>query len=168
MNVPKVFVSYSHESDAHKAWVRKLATDLRGNGVDAILDQWDLAPGQDVSLFMQRGVADSDRVIMVCSEAYVGKADGATGGVSYERLIITGEVVGNIDTKKFIPVIRGNASARKVPQCIGPRLYIDFTRDAEYAAKLEELLHELHDFPVLAKPPVVAPLGIRRCHAVAR
>ena len=42
MPEPVVFVSYSHDSEAHKAWVLKLATDLRSNGVDAILDVWDL------------------------------------------------------------------------------------------------------------------------------
>lgn len=26
---PKVFISYSHDSDTHKNWVLKLATDLR-------------------------------------------------------------------------------------------------------------------------------------------
>jgi hypothetical protein len=41
MAVPvRVFVSYSHDSDPHRAWVLKLATDLRANGVDATLDQW--------------------------------------------------------------------------------------------------------------------------------
>src|SRR5580704_11815600 len=151
---PTVFISYSHDSKEHKVWVARLATDLRGNGVDVTLDQWDLAPGQDMSLFMQRGVASSDRVLLVCSEAYVTKADGGAGGVGYERLIITGEVVDNIDTKKFIPIIYGNASARKVPRCLGPRLYIDFSRDEEYAAKLEDVLRELHNFPLLAKPPL--------------
>lgn len=26
---PRVFMSYSHDSDAHRSWVRRLATDLR-------------------------------------------------------------------------------------------------------------------------------------------
>jgi len=49
----RVFISYSHDSEAHKAWVLKLATDLRTASVDAGLDQWDLALGQDTSAFMQ-------------------------------------------------------------------------------------------------------------------
>ena len=172
MNPPKIFVSYSHDSKEHKAWVARLSTDLRSNGVDVVLDQWDLALGQDVSAFMQRSVASSDRVIMICSEEYVKKADAGVGGVGYERLIITSEVVENIDTKKFIPVIRGNPSSLKVPRCIGPRLYIDFVRDEDYAEKLEEILREIHNSPTSTKPPVgtnpfsgsVAPggAGLRR------
>jgi hypothetical protein len=45
MTNPSVFLSYSHDSEAHKAWVRKLVADLRAQGVDATLDQWDLRPG---------------------------------------------------------------------------------------------------------------------------
>ncbi len=65
MSAPKVFISYSHDSDGHKKWVRHLATDLRANGVDVSLDQWDLELGQDVVEFMRRGITESDRVTFV-------------------------------------------------------------------------------------------------------
>ena len=35
---PTVFVAYSHDSSEHKMWVARLATDLRRNGIEAILD----------------------------------------------------------------------------------------------------------------------------------
>ncbi len=151
---PVVFISYSYDSDDHKTWVRKLATDLRTNGVDVTLDQWDLAPGQDIATFMERGVSSSDRVLIICSEIYVKKAEGGSGGVAYERLIVTSELVTSIDTKKFLPIIRNNAGHRKTPPFLGPRLYIDSTHDTEYPTKLEELLRELHGQPALVKPPL--------------
>lgn len=154
MSVPLVFISYSHDSEEHKAWVRQLAADLRSNGIDAILDQWELSPGQDVSAFMQDGITKSDRVVMVCSSAYVTKADGGLGGVGYERLVVTGELVANIDTKKFLPLLRGNPGTPKTPAYLGPRLYIDFTHDIEYQARVEELLPELHSSPATSKPPL--------------
>jgi hypothetical protein len=119
--MPLVFISYSHDSGEHKAWVRQLTTDLRTNGIDAVLDQWDLSPGQDIVAFMQRGVSKSDRVLMVCSDIYVAKSDGGLGGVGYERLIVTSELVANIDTKKFLPIIRNNSSTQKTPIFLGPR-----------------------------------------------
>jgi len=122
MAVVRVFVSYSHDSDAHKAWVLKLATDLRAASVDASLDQWDLAPGQDTSMFMQQGISESDRVVLVCTESYVKKAEAGSGGVGYELLILTAELVQNIDTKKFIPLVRNNSLKGKVPNFLGPRL----------------------------------------------
>ena len=67
MTNPSVFLSYSHDSVAHKAWVRKLAEDLRGQGVDATLDQWDLRHGADLVAFMEAGIREAERVLMVCS-----------------------------------------------------------------------------------------------------
>lgn len=156
MSAPKVFLSYSHDSPEHKEWVLKLATDLRNNGVDATLDQWELVPGQDVTAFMQNGIVSADRVLMVCSDTYVSKAEAGVGGVGFERLIVTAEVVQSIDTKKFIPLVRGNSGATKVPRFLGPRLYIDFTDDTAYLAKREELLRELLGAPAAVKPPLGA------------
>ena len=149
---PKAFISYSHNSAEHKTWVLKLASDLRAIGVDIVLDQWDLVPGQDISLFMQRGIADADRVILVCSSAYVSKAEQGIGGVGYERLIVTAEVVQSIDTTKFIPILRGSNPNRKLPVFLGPRLYIDFESDIDYDAKLVELAREVHGAPAISKP----------------
>lgn len=154
MSAPKVFISYSHDSADHKAWVLKLASDLRTKGIDVTLDQWDLTPGQDMSLFMQNGVENADRVLLICSETYVEKADGGSGGVGYERLIVTVEVVRAIDTRKFIPVIRSNTSSKTTPTFVGPRLYVDFRNDLQYEEKLEELSREIHGTPATAKPPL--------------
>jgi hypothetical protein len=149
----RVFISYSHDSEAHKAWVLKLASDLRAGSVDASLDRWDLALGQDTAAFMQRGITESDRVVLVCTENYVTKAEAGSGGVGYERLIVTAELVQNIDTKKFIPVIRDNGQ-KKTPKFLGPRLHVDFSDDAQYPAKLEELLREILGAPSAVKPPL--------------
>ena len=93
MSSPKVFISYSHDSEPHKKWVIKLATELQKNGVETILDQWDLRPGQDIATFMQRSITDANRVIIICSNDYVSKSEAGKGGVGYEKLIITAEVV---------------------------------------------------------------------------
>ena len=42
---PRVFLSYSHDSEVHRAWVRLLAERLLKGGVEVTLDQWDLRPG---------------------------------------------------------------------------------------------------------------------------
>ena len=151
---PKAFISYSHDSSAHKDWVLKLASDLRAKGVDVVLDQWDLVPGQDVSLFMQRGISEADRVIMVCSTAYVTKSEEGVGGAGYERLIVTSEVVNSIDTIKFIPILRGANGSKRTPLFLGPRMYIDFENNSEYELKLIELARQIHGAPAVSKPPL--------------
>ena len=154
MPTPSVFISYSHDSPEHKAWVLRLATDLRAASIDASLDQWDLAPGQDVVTFMHDGIAKSDRVLLVCTEQSVRKSEGGLGGVGYERLIVTAEMVEAIETKKFIPIVRSNPSLSKTPKHLGPRLFIDFSDDAAYATSLETLRRELLGIPAAPKPPL--------------
>ena len=64
---PKIFISYSHDSPEHKQWVAELASRLRHDGVDVILDQWDLSLGVDVTKFMEDNLSQSDRVLLICS-----------------------------------------------------------------------------------------------------
>jgi hypothetical protein len=60
--MPTAFISYSWDSDEHRNWVQRFATDLRYQGVDAWLDQWELRLGDDLTTFMERGVSEADYV----------------------------------------------------------------------------------------------------------
>jgi len=99
MDHPRAFISYSHDSPAHKQWVAELGAKLRHNGVDIILDQWDLSLGDDVARFMEEGLTKSDRVLVVCTPEYVRKADAGEGGVGYEKMIVTAQIVRDLGTK---------------------------------------------------------------------
>src|SRR5947207_2557923 len=147
MPAPKVFISYSHDSPEHKVWALRLATSLRGMGIDTGIDQWDLRAGQDMAEFMAKGISTADRVVMICTETYVAKAEAGKGGVGYERLIVTAEVVAAIDTIKFIPIVRNNTGQRRVPIFLGPRMYVDFSDDAQYDTQIEELAREVWGAP---------------------
>ena len=151
---PKVFIAYSHDSPEHKRWVSELGVKLRHNGVDAILDQWDLGPGDDITQFMEHGIIDSDRVLVVCTDRYVRKANAAEGGVGYERMIVTAQLVQDLGTNKFIPVIRQASEKEETPTFLGARVYIDFRNDNQFNERFDELLRELHREPVVERPPL--------------
>lgn len=85
MEIPKAFVSYSHDSQDHKKWVLDFATRLHNNGIDASLDQWDLKAGDDLPHFMERGLAGADRVLMICTDNYVTKATLVPVGLAMKR-----------------------------------------------------------------------------------
>ena len=151
---PKVFISYSHDSSEHRRWVSELGAKLRHNGVDAILDQWDLGPGDDVTQFMERGIIDSDRVLVICTEQYVKKANVGEGGVGYERMIVNAQLIQDLGTDKFIPVIRQASGEEKTPTFLGTRVYIDFRNDSQFESEFNKLLHQLHRVPIVEKPPL--------------
>jgi|GEM_PF-677305 len=152
---PRVFISYSHDSPAHKQWVAEFATFLRHNGIDAVLDQWEIGPGDDITLFMEQGLRDSDRVIVVCTDNYVRKANAGEGGVGYERMIVTAEIVRDLGTNKFIPLIRDSAGPDRVPTFLGPRFFIDLSSSrVDRDAQMETLLRELLNSPKETRPPL--------------
>jgi len=149
---PVVFISYSHDTREHKAWVASLAQQLVDKGVDVLFDQWDLGPGDDVPKFMEQAVARADRVLMICTEAYVRKADDGKGGVGYEAMVVTGELVRDLGTNKFVPIVRQTNDPKTLPRCVSTRFYVDFGEGADSEESFEVLLRELHNVPKLAKP----------------
>ena len=152
--LPRVFVSYSHDSEEHKNWVLQLATRLRSNGVNIILDSWNTRLGSDLASFMEQGLSKSHRVICVCSDNYVSKANGGKGGAGYEKQIITAELISNQNTTWIIPLIKSNSKEKKTPIFLGGRKYISFEDIHLYESKYEELLRDLLDEPVFPIPPI--------------
>ena len=154
MASPKVFASYSHDSPEHKEWVLHLCTQLRKNGVDVSLDQWDLGPGEDLTRFIESGVRDADKVIVICTPDYVEKANTRQRGVGYEGSMITAELYQNLETTKFIPIIRQSSGNKKTPDFLGTRVYIDFTDNRQFDVNFDELLRKIHQAPRVRKPPL--------------
>ena len=152
---PRVFVSYSHDSAAHKQWVLEFATTLRNRGVDAILDQWDLKPGDDLPAFMEQNLVASDFAIMICTQRYVEKANAGKGGVGYEKMIMTSSSLKRISGNKVIPIIRERGTLN-TPTFLTTKLYIDFSNDNEIEFSLDELLRVLLNAPLYKKPDIGA------------
>ena len=151
--VPKVFISYSHDDDAHKDWVLQLATRLRSNGVDILLDRWNLRLGSDIASFIEGGLSSSSKIVCICSEAYEKKANEKSGGVGYEKQIMTAKMMHNLNAEWIIPVIRNNNS-EKVPTFLKGKLHINFENNSLYENNYKKLLRELLDEPVLPIPPI--------------
>lgn len=153
MSTPKAFISYSHDSQNHKKWVLDLATRLRNNGIDAMLDQWDLKPGDDLPSFMERGLAIADRVLMICTEKYVEKANLGAGGVGYEKMIVTADLLKAVDSNKVIPLIR-QGGTHSVPSFLRTKLFLDFSWSDQFEFSFDELVRTLHNAPLYEKPAV--------------
>ena len=153
MTIPKVFISYSHDSQDHKRWVLEFATRLRNTGVDATLDQWDLRPGEDLPNFMERHMVAADRVLMICTDRYVDKANKGSGGVGYEKMIVTADLLKSIDSNKVIPIIRQQGT-HNLPTYLRSKLFLEFSREDQFEFSFDELIRTLHGAPLFVKPEV--------------
>lgn len=156
-NIPvKAFISYSWSSPTHEAWVLNLATRLREDGVDISFDKWDLKPGHDSYQFMEAMVTDSSvtKVIMVCDETYVDRANSREGGVGTESQIISPELYGKGAQDKYAALMIDNDKDghAHVPVFYKGRIYIDFRVSEKYEEKYEELLRWLVNKPQHVKP----------------
>lgn len=152
IKIPKIFLSYSHDNPEHKKWVSELASRLVKDGVEVIFDQWDVGLGDDLPKFMEKAVNDADRVLMICTEPYVRKADDGKGGVGYEAMIVTGELIANLGTNKFIPIVKQDADSPVLPKALSTRFYVDLSTKNTFDTNFEQLLRELHNVPVMVKP----------------
>lgn len=126
----RVFFSYSHDNDAHKLWVRKLADDLRNRGFDVVLDQTELRPGQDILHFVEAAVESSDFVLLVCTPSYARKANGRVQGVGMETVLITTELYEGA-TGKFIALLRSGPHQNAIPKYMKTRLFVDMSDGSE-------------------------------------
>jgi len=93
MKVPKVFISYSHDSDEHAKRVRDLSGRLRNQGVDCIIDQYDPFPPAGWPLWMTDHIDNDDFVLIVCTKTYYCRAmnkevQGKGRGVKWEVNLI--------------------------------------------------------------------------------
>jgi hypothetical protein len=152
----RVFISYSWDSDAHKDWVREFADGLASNGIDIILDQYDLQIGDDRFYFMERSVREADAVLCICTPAYVSKANGRTSGVGVETSLITPQFFERIgSTKQFIPIIReSKPDFPTTPDYLSGLIFGDFRDSSNSKAQMEQLLRHLHREPRLRKPVI--------------
>lgn len=158
MNVeePKIFISYSWNKQKTQDDVIELATRLVHDGIDVILDKWDLKEGHDKYAFMESCVSDENinRVLIICDQAYQERADGRKGGVGDETVVISPKVYGNMKQTRFIPLIfeRDDNNEPFMPVYLKSKKYIDFSNEDDYEKSYEELLRILYAMPTNKKP----------------
>ena len=153
MGAPKAFISYSWDDDSHKKWVAGLATKLRADGVETILDQWHTAPGDQFPAFMEKEIRENDYVLIICTPNYRIKSDERQGGVGYEGDIMTSEVLSQSNHRKFIPILARDKWEDSAPSWLKGKRYIDLSTPELYKKNYPDLIATL-----LGERPVAPPL----------
>lgn len=146
------FISYSWDDDPHRDWVRALAERLRADGVDVSIDSWAMAPGDQLSVFMERSIRDNEFVVIVCTPRYKRRSDAREGGVGYEGDIMTAEVMTSQNHRKFIPVLRSGTWSQAAPSWLLGKYYINLAGDPYSERDYEDLVRTLLGIRQTAPP----------------
>lgn len=139
----KTFVSYAWDGDSHKAWVAKLATRLRADGVETRLDQWHAVPGDQLPQFMEREIRDNSYVVIICTPKYKQKSDSRSGGVGYEGDVMTAEVLTTNNHRKFIPVLASGVWSQSAPTWLAGKYFVDLSDEAKFEQNYKDLLNTI-------------------------
>lgn len=154
-DVPTAFISYSHDSDEHKTWVRAgLAERLMAAGIRVVLDQWHLKYGADLTYFMENA-ARADSVLLVCTPMFAAKANARKGGVGYESSIVTAEMLQRHPSvePKFVPIWRAGEREAATPHYLQAMLAVDLRNEnPDYEREFVSLLRQLHKVPEHVPP----------------
>lgn len=153
---PKVFISYSHDSQAHKDRILALADRLREGGIEADLDQYNPAPPEGWPCWMLNRVEEANFVLIACTERYdlrrrgkeePGKGKGATweGGVIFQELYNAQGY-----NSKFIPIIFTVEDSSFIPSPLQSTTRYELHNDDGYNL----LYRRLTSQPETLKPPL--------------
>jgi|GEM_PF-383715 len=166
---PKVFISYSWDSEAHKSWTKHLAARLRSDGVDVTLDQWSVIPGDQLPKFMETAIRDNSYVVIICTPNYKLKSDQRKGGVGYEGDIMTAEVLTARNDRKFIAILRSGSWDSAMPSWLKGKYSIDLSAEPYSGEQYSDLLVTLHNMreqaPPIGRPPQLKSASATRSQA---
>ena len=145
MTAPKVFLS--HASEDKDRFVLDFARQLRENGVDVWVDQWEMKPGDSlVSKIFEEGLKNARAVIIVLSTVSVLKP--------WVREELNASVVNRISRgTKLIPVVIDDCD---VPESLRSTVWQKVNSLEDYSQSLQRVLSAIFDVsdkPALGKPP---------------
>jgi TIR domain len=125
----KIFLSHSSQD---KSFVRGLALDIKNNGYNVWLDEWDILAGESIPTKISEGLEESDFIIIVLSESST-----KSKWVESEWQSKYWDEINNSKTL-VIPIIIENCV---IPTLLKTKKYIDFRTD--FPGALQLLLHSI-------------------------
>ncbi len=157
LKYPKLFISYSQTDDCHKDWVVNLAERLLEDGIEVIMDRWDLKYGHEMFVFMEQMVTDPsvDKVLIVCDSLYKEKADARIGGVGNEVELMVNCIANDTTQEKFFALAceKNEVGSGCIPNYLKSRFYIDFSDPQDFELNYDRLAHFVYGREFHKKPP---------------
>jgi len=161
IKTPKAFISYSWSSPGHQTEVLQWAERLIAEGVEVLLDLYDLKEGQDKFAYMELMVADPSvtHVLVFSDKTYAAKADAKKAGVGTESQIMSKQIYESVEQTKFIPIAceLDEKGEPCLPIFMSSRIMIDFSTPEAVNENWEQLIRRLFDKPLHVKPKLGKP-----------
>jgi tetratricopeptide (TPR) repeat protein len=167
---PKVFISYSHDSDEHKDRVLALADRLLDDGLEVILDEFVSPPPANWPRWMEDEMESSDFIVVVCSKNYLDKVrrrvkPGEGKGVKWESLLSYQDIYDNdSNSSKFIPVLLQGGEYEHIPKPMRGGNHYLASDDKDYEKLFRHITNqpenpkhkrgELRKFPPRQRPAI--------------
>lgn len=151
------FISYSWDSEEHNKWVTKLACELINNGIEVLLDKFEVFAGSNLEKYMSDGLTSAKWIICVCSDGYNIKTNIEETGVGQETQLIQ-----KLELNEYVVPILKNNSKKELSKHFKGKCYIDFDNN-EYINVLQELIERIYGTkqklkPSLGKNPYEKPV----------
>ncbi len=142
-----VFISYSHDSDAHRERVLAISERLRKDGIDTVLDQYvNGAPPQGWPRWMLDQLDAAAFVLVICTATYYRRfrgheVPGQGKGVDWEGALITQEIYDQRSTTlKFVPALLSADADGFIPEPLRSLTRYALTAEAAYQSLYDFLL----------------------------
>ncbi|UVS79463.1 toll/interleukin-1 receptor domain-containing protein [Actinokineospora sp. UTMC 2448] len=161
--MPRVFLTYAHDSKKHKDDVRRLGNLLVESGIDVDLDQWAEGVPRDWSVWALQSTRAADYVIVVASPRYAAAADGlgpatVNRGARSEAATLRNLLHGDRDlwTTKLLPVVLPGHSVSDLPYFVLPHIVDHYVIEELSSPGLEGLIRVITRQPRYTKPTLGA------------
>ncbi|WP_236789312.1 SEFIR domain-containing protein [Amycolatopsis sp. GM8] len=172
---PRVFISYSHDSEEHKDSVLRFATFLRSDaGVDVSLDRWVEGQRRDWSLWALRELNEADFILVIASPEYRRRADGEAPpnvgrGSQFEAAIIRNNLTRNLpeETRRVLPIVLPGSSLDEIPTFLAAYSTTHYVIDEFTIEGVDELLRAFTGIPAVQLPPLGRFAGPRSSPAAS-
>lgn len=122
-HLPKVFISYSHDSTAHSARVLAFAMALRDHGIDVGLDQFHTEEIIDWPRWCNEQTSRdcSDFVLCICTAEYHRRIEGNVPpergkGVYWEASLLDDDIYDAKGNRRLIPVLFDGEPEASIPR----------------------------------------------------
>jgi len=144
---PRIFISYSHDTDAHRERVLRLSERLRAGGIETRLDQYVAGtPAEKWPRWMLNQIDWAEFILLVCTKTYYRRfrgheEPGKGKGVDWEGAVITQETYDARSAAiKFVPVLFDATDEDFIPEPVRGNNFYVLTSEKAYQKLYDFLL----------------------------